>query len=77
MIIIFSIFCIIIAGALFEFGRILMFIAASKGLTGNRDDTDGDKRSGLILLKDEGTGVEYLMSITGHITPRIKNGQVL
>lgn len=42
------------------------------GLNGKRDDTDGPKeRSGVTLVRDHGTGREYLMSPLGHLTPRL------
>lgn len=34
-------------------------------------DLSKDKRSGVCLVTDYGTGCQYLMSITGHLTPRL------
>lgn len=37
-----------------------------------KDDTDNkDKRSGLILYTDHGTGVQYVGTMWGSITPRL------
>lgn len=39
----------------------------------SRDDTDqpGGKRSGLTLYVDHGTGVEYVGTLMGGLTPRL------
>ena len=36
-----------------------------------KDDTDGKKRSGFVVLVDYKTGIQYLMSAMGGITPRL------
>lgn len=48
------------------------------GFTG-RDETDNkSERSGLILYTDHGTGVQYVGTILGGITPRLDaNGNVV
>lgn len=38
----------------------------------DRDDTDGQERSGLKLRTDHGTGCQYLETVRGGITPRMK-----
>ena len=37
-----------------------------------RDSTDGEKRSGMHIYTDHGTGVQYVGTIFGSITPRLK-----
>lgn len=42
--------------------------------SGKRDSTDRKKkRSGFFLFKDHGTGVEYLATEFGGLTPRVRN----
>lgn len=41
-----------------------------------KDDTDGDKRSGLIVYTDYGTGVQYVANIQGGMSVRVdKDGK--
>ena len=43
-----------------------------------RDDSDGAKRSGLIVYTDNKTGVQYLGKVFGALTPRLdKDGRVV
>lgn len=37
----------------------------------DRDETDGEKRSGFMLRTDYGSGCQYLENIKGGVTPRI------
>lgn len=48
-----------------------------KGFWSGRDNTDTeDKRSGVHVITDYGTGVQYLVTPLGGITPRIdKDGR--
>ena len=36
-----------------------------------KDSTDGEKRSGLIILRDYGTGVEYVVNSLGGMSVRV------
>jgi hypothetical protein len=43
-----------------------------------RDATDGDKKSGLFLYTDYGTGVQYVGTMYGGLSPRMdKNGKIM
>lgn len=43
-----------------------------------KDDTDGEKRSEMILRTDYGTGCQFLETVKGGaLTPRIANGKHL
>ncbi len=43
-----------------------------------RDDSDGVKRSGMIVYTDALTGCQYLGTIMGSITPRLdKDGKIV
>jgi hypothetical protein len=46
---------------------------ASTGLRNpfDKDDTDGNSRSGLSVLVDYGTGVQYVMNSRGGMTVRV------
>lgn len=50
-----------------------LFIAAIGFFSGNydRDDTDGQNRSGLKPYTDHLTGCQYLSTINGNLTPRL------
>lgn len=57
---------------------LLMYIAlkiAYSAVTGEfqKDDTDGAKRSGMMLHTDNKTGCQYLSVLNGGITPRRDN----
>ena len=42
------------------------------------DSTDGKQKSGLLLFKDHGTGIEYVGTLMGGLTPRLdSNGKIL
>lgn len=58
---------------------VLASVFVSWLLHSRRDDTDNEKdRSGLILYTDHGTGVQYVGTILGGITPRLDvNGNVV
>lgn len=44
----------------------------------SRDDSDGKKRSGLIVYTDALTGCQYLGTVVGAITPRLdKDGKIV
>lgn len=43
-----------------------------------RDDSDGEKRSGMIVYTDALTGCQYVGTILGSITPRLdKDGKIV
>ena len=48
-----------------------LLIAAIGWFTTDKDDTDGPKRSNMVLRTDYGTGCQYLESHTGVLTPRM------
>jgi hypothetical protein len=61
----------VFGGFFWQLGKSLFLIVMGSSRKG-RDSTDPEKgRSGLKPLRDEATGVEYLMSPTGHLTPRL------
>lgn len=50
------------------------------GISGwKKDSTDSDKeRSGMAILVDHKTGIQYLTTLTGGLTPRMKaNGDFM
>ena len=78
-------------GMLFEDGKRLLTWAAKMIALGyviisvigwlsgsyDRDDTDGEARSGMEAHTDNLTGCQYLSTRHGGITPRMKNGRHL
>ena len=59
-------------GAMWLGALVAAILCYSLAVTSGGDDTDGEKRSGVILRTDYGTGCQYLESVKGHLTPRLK-----
>lgn len=50
---------------------VLLILLTAWIVKSSRDDTDGKDRSGLILYTDHKTGVQYVGTLLGGITPRL------
>lgn len=70
------------AGFFWQAGKMVAIQVLSIGFSGkggdstDRVDGEGKRRSGMALMTDYGTGVEYLMGPSGSLTPRLgKDGR--
>lgn len=67
---------LVFVNTLLILGTVIFLLGITGSLAAKRDNTDGPNgRSGLQLLTDCGTGLQYLSVATGGITPRLdENG---